>query len=91
MKKSFLTLLILSFVVNSLAAQEVYFPSADSWEKKEASEFKIDLSEAIKFAENNEYSESRDLRQAILATGHFPADVASINSVSPSPIACSTR
>ncbi len=66
MKKSFLTLLILSFAAHSLAAQEVYFPSADSWEKKEASEFNIDLSKAIKFAENNEYSESRDLRQAIL-------------------------
>ena len=66
MKKSFLILLILSFAAHSLAAQEVYFPSADSWEKKEASEFKIDLSKAIKFAENNEYSESRDLRQAIL-------------------------
>lgn len=66
MKKSFLILLILSFFAHSTFAQQVYFPSADSWEKKEASEYKIDLSEAIEFAENNEYSESKDLRQAIL-------------------------
>ena len=66
MKKSFLTLFFLSLLVHSIAAQEVYFPSADSWEKKEASEYNIDVSKAIEFAENNEYSESRDLRQAIL-------------------------
>ena len=66
MKKQFLTLFVLIFFLQSSIAQEMYFPSADSWEKKEASEYKIDLSKAIEFAKNNEYSESRDLRQAIL-------------------------
>ena len=66
MKKSFLIPFFLFFLIHSGIAQEMYFPSADSWEKKEASEFKIDLTEAIEFAKNNEYSESGDLRQAIL-------------------------
>lgn len=66
MKKSFLTLLIFSLFFHSNIAQQVYFPSADSWEKKEASEYEINVSKAIEFAENNEYSDSRDLRQAIL-------------------------
>ncbi|MFC6861019.1 serine hydrolase domain-containing protein [Zunongwangia atlantica] len=35
-------------------------------EGKKASNYDYDFSEAIKFAEENEYSESRDLRQAIL-------------------------
>ncbi len=50
----------------SLPAQEIYFPSEDKWEEKKASDFKIDPSAAIEFAKSNEYSESRDLRQAIL-------------------------
>lgn len=66
MRKSFLTLFLINIIFYSTTAQEMYFPSADSWEKKEGSEYQIDLSKAIEFAENNEYSESRDLRQAIL-------------------------
>lgn len=66
MRKSFLTLFLINIIFYSTTAQEMYFPSADSWEKKEGSEYQIDLSNAIEFAENNEYSESRDLRQAIL-------------------------
>ncbi len=50
----------------SFTAQEIYFPSEDHWEQKEASEFGFDFTQAINFAEENEYSESRDLRQAIL-------------------------
>ncbi|SDL67515.1 CubicO group peptidase, beta-lactamase class C family [Salinimicrobium catena] len=65
MKKTFLSLLLFNFLL-SISAQEIYFPSEDSWEKKEASEYKIDLTKAIEFAEKNEYSGSRDLRQAIL-------------------------
>lgn len=66
MRKSFLTLFLINIIFYSTTAQEMYFPSADSWEKKEGSEYQIDLSKAIEFAENNEYSESRDLRQVIL-------------------------
>ena len=59
-------ILLLSFFGLNLSAQEQYFPSEDDWQEKPASEFGTDLSEAIEFAKNNEYSESRDLRQAIL-------------------------
>ncbi|WP_031427198.1 serine hydrolase domain-containing protein [Flavimarina sp. Hel_I_48] len=51
-------------------AQESYFPeSGPNWEKHSAKEAGItakDLQEAIDFAEANEYTGSRDLRQAIL-------------------------
>ncbi|NJW52764.1 serine hydrolase domain-containing protein [Salinimicrobium oceani] len=50
----------------SVTAQEIYFPTANEWTEKPASEFRLNISEAIKFAEENQYSESRDLRQAIL-------------------------
>lgn len=50
----------------SLLGQEIYFPTVDEWEEKSASEFNIDVSPAIDFALENEYSESKDLRQAIL-------------------------
>ncbi|WP_424494187.1 serine hydrolase domain-containing protein [Salinimicrobium sp. GXAS 041] len=50
----------------NFTAQEIYFPPAGEWEQKAASEFDLDFTEAIQFAEENEYSESRDLRQAIL-------------------------
>lgn len=54
---------LLSF---SLEAQEIFFPTADEWVEKPASKYNIDVSKAIEFAKNNEYSESKDLRQAIL-------------------------
>lgn len=50
-------------------AQSPYFPGNTAWEERPAKTYKINedqLSEAIKFAQDNEYSESRDLRQAIL-------------------------
>ncbi|MCM4156509.1 serine hydrolase [Gramella sp. AN32] len=59
----FLFLLLIGFQAIS---QKYYFPPKGAWEEKPASEFDLDFSEAIEFAENNEYSESRDLRQAIL-------------------------
>lgn len=61
------TLVFLTCLFNfSIIAQETYFPAANTWAEKPASEFNIDVSKAIEFAQNNEYSESRDLRQAIL-------------------------
>ena len=64
--KNTFSFLILIFFTLHLSAQEGYFPSAEKWEEKPASEFNIDVSEAIQFAMENEYSESKDLRQAIL-------------------------
>lgn len=50
----------------SVTAQQTYFPTADEWVEKPASESRLNVSKAIEFAQNNEYSESKDLRQAIL-------------------------
>ncbi len=58
-----LLLFFLGFLIN---AQEIYFPPAGEWQEKQASEYQLDFSEAVNFAKNNEYSESHDLRQAIL-------------------------
>jgi CubicO group peptidase (beta-lactamase class C family) len=63
---TFRLLIFACFFNLSTTAQELYFPSADEWIEKPASEFKLDLSKAIEFAQNNEYSDSKDLRQAIL-------------------------
>ncbi len=54
---------------SSTFAQTSYFPERGDWEIKKPADFKIDetkLNEAIKFAQENEYSGSRDLRVAIL-------------------------
>ena len=63
-------LLLSVFSLNLLAAQEVHFPTRyESWKTAEKNQFKYDakqLNTAIDFAKNNEYSGSRDLRQAIL-------------------------
>ena len=53
-------------LVCELTAQEIYFPPAGKWKERPAAEFDLDLSEAVEFAKSSEYSESRDLRQAIL-------------------------
>lgn len=58
--------LLLIFILSPLTAQTIYFPPAGKWEEKSASDYDYDFSEAVKFAKSNEYSESRDLRQAIL-------------------------
>lgn len=50
-------------------AQSVYFPEAGKWEERSPASFNIkpqQLQEAVSFAQENEYSESKDLRQAIL-------------------------
>ncbi|MHA6280775.1 serine hydrolase domain-containing protein [Salinimicrobium sp. CAU 1759] len=65
-KLKFFYLLAVCSITLTLPAQEIYFPSEDKWEEKQPSDFNIDPSAAIEFAKNNEYSESRDLRQAIL-------------------------
>ncbi|CAM4036933.1 serine hydrolase domain-containing protein [Gillisia hiemivivida] len=57
------------FFTSSLFSQTTYFPTESSWELKDPKDFKIDvakLNEAIKFANENEYSGSKDLRIAIL-------------------------
>ena len=68
MIKSFQIYAILSFtlMLYSLNAQSIYFPEFGTWQEKEASAYSYDFTEAIQFAKDHEYSESRDLRQAIL-------------------------
>ncbi|MDY8138880.1 serine hydrolase [Aquimarina sp. 2201CG5-10] len=65
----FISFCILGLISFSLHAQQTYFPERGNWEEKKPSEFKINsqkLEEAVEFAKNNEYSGSKDLRQAIL-------------------------
>ncbi|MGM0391085.1 MAG: serine hydrolase domain-containing protein [Bacteroidota bacterium] len=63
-------LILFFFLVGTIAnAQTKYFPNAGDWEKKDAKDFELNeqsLIQAIKFAHENEYSEPRDLRLAIL-------------------------
>lgn len=63
-------LLLFLFSLNGSMAQVSYFPMRfEAWRMAEKSQFKYNekqLSSAIDFAQNNEYSGSRDLRQAIL-------------------------
>lgn len=59
-------LLLFLFSFYPATAQESYFPSPDSWESQTTSEDRIDFSEAVDFALNNEYAGSKDLRQTIL-------------------------
>lgn len=67
MKKiSILFTISLILFINELTAQVIYFPPAGKWEEKPASDYNLNFSEAVEFAKANEYSESRDLRQAIL-------------------------
>ncbi|TMU54727.1 serine hydrolase domain-containing protein [Flagellimonas algicola] len=60
-------LLVLSFTSHG---QEIYFPDRNAtWKGATENQFKIDqakLETAVEFAKNNEYSGSRDLKQAIL-------------------------
>lgn len=65
-KTTFLSTISLIFFLCQLSAQELYFPPAREWQEKSASEYKLDFTEAVEFAKNNEYSGSVDLRQAIL-------------------------
>ncbi|MDX1543019.1 MAG: serine hydrolase, partial [Christiangramia sp.] len=65
-KTTFLTTVLLFLFLYQLNAQEIYFPPAGEWQDKTASEFDLNFTEAVEFAKANEYSGSRDLRQAIL-------------------------
>ncbi|AVR46664.1 serine hydrolase [Christiangramia fulva] len=66
MKKNYILINLLFFIAFTLNAQEVYFPPNGEWQEKQASNYHLDFNEAVEFAKKNEYSESRDLRQAIL-------------------------
>ncbi|WP_108802539.1 serine hydrolase [Aquimarina sp. Aq107] len=62
-------LLILGLFTETNTAQQLYFPERGSWNEKSPTEFNIDfakLNEAVEYAKDQEYSGSRDLRQAIL-------------------------
>jgi len=66
--KYLLYTLLICFATISIA-QKSYFPSATTWDKKEPTTLGLDTSKlqaAVQFAEDNEYSGSKDLRIAIL-------------------------
>ena len=67
---SILILTVTLTLSNSILAQNYYFPERNvSWQEKNPSDYKIDaskLTEAVAFAEANEYSGSKDLRIAIV-------------------------
>ncbi len=60
----------LLFIAEGLYAQVDYFPAANTvWEERSPASLQLNenaLNAAVKFAEENEYSGSRDLRIAIL-------------------------
>lgn len=65
MKKS----ILLIFLVTFSASAQTYFPPSQNWEERSPSSLNINadkLEEAVSFARDNEYSGSKDLRQAIL-------------------------
>ncbi|OEY73657.1 serine hydrolase domain-containing protein [Salegentibacter salarius] len=65
-KRSIFKLLLISFFTLNISAQEIYFPASGAWQEKEAAAYNLDFTDAVEFAKANEYSESKDLRQAIL-------------------------
>ena len=72
LKKAFLfsLIILINFSTNVFSQkQKIYFPEKHHWEKRPPEDFKINknkLQEAVDFAMANEYSGSKDLRQAIL-------------------------
>ena len=67
-KKPLIFVFVLLFCHDGMAAER-YFPQKDNWLTKQAKDLGFDankLGEAVKFAKENEYSGSRDLRIAIL-------------------------
>lgn len=69
--KTHIIIILLLIVCNTftIQSQELYFPDKGSWTESNPETFKINaslLDEAIQFANEHEYSGSRDLRQAIL-------------------------
>ncbi|HEY9183757.1 MAG TPA: serine hydrolase [Salegentibacter sp.] len=65
-KPSILTLIFSLLLLQQAFTQTTYFPDKGEWEEKEASIYNLDFSEVIEFANENEYSGAKDLRQAIL-------------------------
>ncbi|MFT4736029.1 MAG: CubicO group peptidase (beta-lactamase class C family) [Cyclobacteriaceae bacterium] len=66
--KYFVFSLVVSFLIPTTFAQS-YFPPKNTWETKSPQEMGLNesrLSEAVAFAESNEYSGAKDLRIAIL-------------------------
>jgi len=68
--KHFLAGLLIATTTFSAAQDNYYFPERnETWQEKQPKDLKVnpkDLQEAVAFAEQNEYSGSRDLRIAIL-------------------------
>ena len=68
--KTCTTLAFLCIVTIQYGQSDYYFPAkGERWKEAKAVDYDIDqnkLNEAVQFAEDNEYSESRDLRLAIL-------------------------
>ena len=68
--RRWLAAIIFIFLFGSIYAQELYFPGkGETWSSKTPKSVGVDegkLSQAVNFAEENEYSGSRDLRIAIL-------------------------
>ncbi len=58
--------MLISFFTLNISAQEIYFPASGTWQEKDAATYNLDFTDAVEFAKANEYSESKDLRQAIL-------------------------
>lgn len=65
-KRSIFKLLLISFFTLNISAQEIYFPASGTWQEKDAASYNLDFTDAVEFAKANEYSEPKDLRQAIL-------------------------
>ena len=71
MKKFIATIIfIISFISNGIAQDITYFPERNViWQEKTPNELNVNtasLADAVAFANANEYSESKDLRIAIL-------------------------
>ncbi|WP_109436858.1 serine hydrolase [Aquimarina sp. AU119] len=67
--KSFFLLFLFGSNFQSITAQQMYFPERGNWQEKSPSDFKINnqkLQEAVQYAKDNEYSGSKDLREAIV-------------------------
>lgn len=70
--RNFLTTIIFitSFISNGIAQNVTYFPERNAiWQEKTPDELKVNsklLADAVAYANSNEYSESKDLRIAIL-------------------------
>ncbi|WP_081211602.1 serine hydrolase domain-containing protein [Salegentibacter sediminis] len=65
-KSDFFSIILLGLLFQPIFAQTKYFPEKGEWQEKQDSEYNLDLTQVVEFAQNNEYSGAKDLRQAIL-------------------------